>query len=261
MYLLQYSAKLLANAHARIIFIFYARQTNSHTNETVLWKITPFFASWIAQPGNLLAKCGVLSTPANPTTTVLELGCGISGLVSLALANRVKKYVNTDQDYVLKLVRENVGENYDVFSANGTNKNKKVTKHNSKTKVTNAQHTDNRVGNIITRSLDWETSDLSSLYRELDIEHLDLLISCDCIYNEALVEPLVTTMRDICRLASSQEEPTIVVVAQQLRASDVLETWLTAFCTYFRCWRVPDGELSEELREGSGYVVHIGILK
>jgi hypothetical protein len=236
--------------------------TNAHTNHnlTVLWKITPLFANWISSPQNLLARCGITSKES----CVLELGCGISGLVSLALTSKVKKYVNTDQEYVLQLVRQNVDENLELFTPNAGHKqgrhshSKQDKKPALKSRATDDGYA---VGNILTRPLDWETSDISGLYKGVGIEHLDILISCDCIYNDALISPLNTTMRDICRLASELEKPTVVVVAQQLRAPDVLEAWLKSFIQWFRVWRVPEHELDAELREGSGYVVHVGVLR
>lgn len=223
----------------------------THNRGLVLWRITPLIAEWIASPQNLLARCGVISREA----CALELGCGVSGLISLALANKVRRYVSTDQQYLLKYVRENVGENYEVFAARGVGNARK------KSPRTGGNGDGDAMGNILIRPLDWETSSVATLYNDLGVEHLDLLISCDCIYNEALVEALVTTMRDICKLAPDKAKPTICVVAQQLRAPDVLETWLKSFCKYFHVWRIPDEELDEGLKEGSGYVLHIGILK
>lgn len=63
--------------------------------------------------------------------------------------------------------------------------------------------------------------------------------------------------------------PTVVVVAQVLRNSDVFETWIKRFVKDFRCWRVPDGMLIDGLKsEGqaqgggtSGFVVHVGVLR
>jgi predicted nicotinamide N-methyase len=219
----------------------------------VLWKITPLFAAWISSPRNLFARCGVLSQDAR----ALELGCGISGLVSLALAPHVAKYVNTDQEYVLKYVKENVEGNYSMFRPAA----KAAMKKGGKKQQTPATTKEDTIGNIMIKPLDWETSSLLALYKDLDISHLDLLISCDCIYNEALIDPLITTMRDICQLAQSKDKPTVCIVAQQLRSPDVLETWLRRFCESFRVWRVPDKELDEGLREGSGYIVHAGLLK
>jgi predicted nicotinamide N-methyase len=194
---------------------------------------------------------------------VLELGCGISGLVSLALAGRVAKYVNTDQEYVLKLARENVGNNYEVFC--GAGKGGSARKKGAGRRDVGARKPvsagEDQIGNVLIRGLDWETSSMEHLYKDVGVDHLDLLVSCDCIYNEALVEPLATTMREICKLATDTDTPTICVVAQQLRSPDVLEAWLKSFCSYFKVWRIPDELLDAGLREGSGYVVHVGVVR
>ena len=173
----------------------------------------------------------------------------------------MRKYVNTDQEYVLKLVRQNVGENTDHFVNNISTPSIKTRNTKRNSKAPTMRKSDDAVGNVFIRPLDWETSDLASLYKDLDVDHLDLVISCDCIYNEALVEPLATTMRDICQLASENSRPTVVVVAQQLRSPDVLEAWFNAFCKYFHVYRIPDIELDEGLREDSGYTVHVGIVR
>jgi hypothetical protein len=65
----------------------------------VVWKITPLFASWITLTSNLLFKHGIL----NSNASVLELGCGISGVIGLALSPQIGSYVLTDQDYVMKV--------------------------------------------------------------------------------------------------------------------------------------------------------------
>lgn len=60
--------------------------------QVVVWKITPLFADWIASPSNVLFKDAVLDS----SSTVIELGCGISGIVGLALAPRVGTYLATE---------------------------------------------------------------------------------------------------------------------------------------------------------------------
>ncbi|KAF3360118.1 Phosphoenolpyruvate carboxykinase [ATP] [Verticillium dahliae VDG1] len=94
----------------------------------------------------------------------------------------------------------------------------------------------------------------------------DLVVACDCIYNDALVEPLVQTSVDACLLRRRDEgatarEPTLCIVAQQLRSPEVFEAWLKAFHRRFRVWRVPDQVVGEGLAVGSGFVVHVGILR
>ena len=96
-------------------------------------------------------------------------------------------------------------------------------------------------------------------------EGVDLLIACDCIYNYALIEPFVQTCVDVCKVRREEgdgaKSDTVVVVAQQLRQPDVFEEWLDVFGRAFRTWRMPDDVLTEGLREGSGFVVHLGMLK
>jgi hypothetical protein len=55
--------------------------------------------------------------------------------------------------------------------------------------------------------------------------------------------------------------PTLCIVAQQLRSPDVFEAWLKSFCEKFVVWQVPDGLVYRGLGEGSGFVVHVGLLR
>jgi hypothetical protein len=97
----------------------------------------------------------------------------------------------------------------------------------------------------------------------------DLLLSCDCIYNEALVAPFVRTCADFCRLRPVQttagrrasRAPTICIIAQQQRSPDVFEAWLQETLRVFRVWRLSDEALGEGLRSGTGYVVHLLLLR
>ncbi|KAL8944380.1 MAG: hypothetical protein Q9211_000614 [Gyalolechia sp. 1 TL-2023] len=117
-------------------------------------------------------------------------------------------------------------------------------------------------------ALDWEINSVDALPDFLGKNKagaeskIDMVIACDCIYNESLIDPFVRTCADLCRLADTgpSENPTICVIAQQLRSPDVFEAWLTVFMDSFRVWRVPGRLLSEGLSENSGYAVHVGIL-
>lgn len=91
---------------------------------------------------------------------------------------------------------------------------------------------------------------------------IDVVLACDCIYNESLVAPFVRTCFELCRVdeATPSKQPTICIIAQQLRSPDVFEAWLTLFIESFRVWRVPEALLSDDLKQNSGFVVHIGII-
>lgn len=185
------------------------------------------------------------------TSHVLELGCGISGIISLVLAPRVKMYFATDQEYVLKHLRKNIADNTDYQLTSKSRKNKTGSKANTSS------------SNIAVRALDWEMDDIHDLYHDIGLqgdEGIDLIISCDCIYNEALVESLVNVCKDICRLAPTSK-PTVCVVAQMLRSPDVFEAWLTAFHKHFHVWQIPDEFLDDGLKEDTGFILHVGILR
>ncbi|KAJ5282665.1 hypothetical protein N7505_000645 [Penicillium chrysogenum] len=239
-----------------------------------LWKITPLFAEWITNPANPLWTKAILSQ----TSTVVELGTGISALVALALAPSVRHYIATDQEYVRKLFRTNLDANasFSVSSSNGKAKGRSKGSKSSKSKPSS---TAKSVDNISFTTLDWETDQAASLKECMDPDEahgrdgeeeeeedkgFDLLLSCDCIYNEALVAPFVRTCAEICRLrpayvAGSEEprshrRPTVCIIAQQQRSPDVFETWLREAMREFRVWRLRDDVLGEGLKSGSGYL-------
>ncbi|KAL2267450.1 hypothetical protein VTJ83DRAFT_4727 [Remersonia thermophila] len=128
-------------------------------------------------------------------------------------------------------------------------------------------------------------------------QSFDVVLCCDCVYNEALIEPLVSTCADACRLRAAapvaakaggngggggdgaaagtradggcdddegadDAPPTVCVVVQQLRDPSVFEAWLGSFSRRFAVWRVPDEMLAlPGLKSSSGFVVHVGVLK
>ncbi|KAJ5373212.1 hypothetical protein N7517_005218 [Penicillium concentricum] len=254
------------------------------TTGAVLWKITPLFAEWVTNLSNPLWTNALLSQ----TSTVVELGTGISALVALVLAPSVRHYIATDQEYVRKLFRTNLDANasVSVSSSNSTNKAKGKSKGSKSSKSKPTSSPTKTVDNISFTTLDWETDQAASLKECMDPDDapgqeggeegeedkgFDLLLSCDCIYNEALVAPFVRTCAEICRLRpayvagseeqSSRRKPTVCIIAQQQRSPDVFETWLRETMREFRVWRLSDDVLGEGLRSGSGYLVHLLLAK
>lgn len=228
----------------------------------MVWKITPAFADWIRRSDNVLFANGILTSQS----TVIELGCGISAVVGLLLASKISSYVLTDQPYVSRLVEQNIEENRDV-AAGAARKAARSSGGSSR----KPRARDPRVGRapspvsgrLSFRPLDWETDTADpSLTGSETVRSFDAVLCCDCIYNEALVEPLVQTCADICRLRADESAvPCVCIVAQQLRDPDVFEAWLARFARDFDVWRVPDAHLVQDLRSNSGFAVHIGILK
>lgn len=221
------------------------------TTGAVAWKITPLFAEWMASDHNMLFKTAVLDQKSQ----VLELGCGVSGINAVALSPRVGGFIATDQDYVFKLLRSNLEAN--ALKQKASSK----TKHYAPMLGKN---------NIDIVALDWESNSVTNLSmvvgevaRSEPSTALNAILACDCIYNEALIRPFVQTCVDLCELhkTAHTENPTVCIIAEQLRSDSVFEAWLSAFHKAFRVWRVPDELLPAGLRQGSGFVIHIGILR
>jgi len=237
----------------------------------VVWKVTPLFAEWIAS-NNFLADIGYLSS----ATVALELGAGVSGIVASTLGPLVKRYIATDQDYVIRILKQNISENLAVPTPLSTRKAAKR-KINSKEKA--SQHPGDRPTPCIeTLQLDWEadcaaflplllnqgqTSPNGPSEGDSPSAGVDLVIACDCIYNDMLIEPFNSICAQICRLRSPDQDgkPTMCIIAQQLRSHEVFESWLKDFHRSFHVWQVPDKLLTAPLRENTGYIVHVGILR
>ncbi|KAK4079219.1 hypothetical protein Trihar35433_324 [Trichoderma harzianum] len=224
------------------------------TTGAVLWKITPAFAEWLSSSTNPLFR-----TVLTPSCSIIELGCGISPLNALTLSPKVSRYILTDQPYVQKLVLQNLAENQPSSSKSHAGKSKRGANKSSSSSPLNA------VADIHFQVLDWETSQVTpSLANSHSVSSFDAIISCDCVFNYALIQPFIQTCVDICKLRQRdgiQALPTLCIVAQQLRNDDVFNSWLVAFKEHFRVWRMPGGMMPAELRPEAGFVVHIGILK
>lgn len=232
-------------------------QSNLATGTTgaVIWDVTPVFAEWIATSSNVLFKNSILG----PDTTVLELGSGIGGVIGLMLAPLIKHFVFTDQEYVLKILRQNIEENTIVSREQRAPKSKKSKslKHQSSEAVPSK---------IEVLALDWETSALEQLPHVLNTDGssggIDVVLAVDCVFNENIVEPLVQTCRTLSHFRHADStRPTVCVFAQQLRQPDVFEQWLRTVLRDFSVWRIPDEMLSAGLKERSGFVVHLAVLK
>lgn len=225
------------------------------TTGAAVWATSVRFAQWLAAPDNILFKHGIL----NASSSVLELGSGISGLVGCVLAPEVQRVLLTDQQYTLKLLKENVAANVNLHGG----KAKKQPRKNGSKEPSNA--------NVAVEGLDWETDAIAPFLNANALTAgVDVVLACDCIYNYALIEPFTQACADICRVRqqrTSEEhdgealQPTVCVVAQHLRQPDVFEEWADAFTRRFRTWRVPSHLLGKALGEGSGFSVHIALLK
>ncbi|KAJ5711436.1 hypothetical protein N7488_005592 [Penicillium malachiteum] len=251
------------------------------TTGAVLWKITPLFAEWISNPKNPLWTTSFLTQDS----IVTELGCGISALIPLTLSPSIQHYIATDQEYVRRYFRTNLDENANISSkSKGKSKTSSGTKNKSKKQgsTKGASASASAVSNLTSNSnitfttLDWELDQPALLKQCIqdsseEDRGFDLLLSCDCIYNDALITPLVSTCAEICRLRpvytdSGETEdqglkPTVCIVAQQQRAPEVFESWLRETLREFRVWRISDEVLGDGLKGGTGYLVHLLLVR
>lgn len=218
---------------------------------------------------------------------VAELGCGISALVALALAPSVNHYVATDQQYVGRGFRTNLDANASTTIPSSA-KDKASKTRGAKFATKKPQSLKPAASNITFTTLDWETDQPEFLRdfiestsddrerndkdEEDEDRGFDLILSCDCIYNEALVGPFVRTCADMSRLrpayepsaegmSRSRRRPTVCIVAQQQRMPDVFETWLRETLREFRVWRLSDKVLGDGLKVGTGYLVHLLLVR
>ncbi|KAK9437000.1 uncharacterized protein VB005_11817 [Metarhizium brunneum] len=144
------------------------------TTGAVLWKVAPLFAEWLSAPANPLFTSGILA----PSSTVLELGCGISPLNALAVAPRIARYVLSDQGYVQKLAERNLSAN-----------RAPVGRSRSRAKSVQAG------GDVHFRPLDWERDEVTPGLAA-PASSFDVVLAADCVYNYALAGPFVQTCVD-----------------------------------------------------------------
>ncbi|KAI2916133.1 hypothetical protein CBS63078_3311 [Aspergillus niger] len=276
------------------------------TTGAVLWKITPLIAEWLSNNTTTTTTTTTTTNKPNPlwthniltpTSTIVELGSGISALLALSLSPKIAHYIATDQEYVQRLFRQNLDENANTITTRGSKSKsgKKSSKASSSSAARRSQpgNGNGSSSNVIFTSLDWELDVADSLKESLglctatagsgndgeeeedeDDKGFDVVVSCDCIYNEALVAPFVRTCADLCRLrpvyappvdgersSATGRTPTVCVIAQQQRSPEVFEAWLRETLRVFRVWRVSDEMLGEKLMSGSGYLVHVLVLR
>jgi len=227
------------------------------TTGAAVWRTSVRVGEWLACPNKIFTQLDML----NAQTTVLELGSGISGIVPCILAPSVRSVVATDQPHLLKTLRENTMANAIRSHSSTGRQSRRNGSHDRKTDLESS--------NVSIVPLDWEQDDVPAFMTSNGMpEGVDVVIACDCIFNYALIEPFVQTCTEICRVRQQavaqgdvSTRPTICLIAQQLRQSEVFEEWLLACMRAFRVWRMPGEMLSDGLKEGSGFAVHVAVLR
>ncbi|KAK5944228.1 Ribosomal protein lysine methyltransferase [Knufia obscura] len=216
------------------------------TTGAALWKVSPLLAEWLTDQTNTLWSTGILHSSA----VLVELGCGITGLIGLAMAKQVSKYVLTDQRSVLKLLQENVDVNTPLPSRSKAK--------GRASKVVSSSVDANSKAQVA--EINWEQDDADALDEVLGQgEVIDMVIVCDCVFNDFLLQPLVTMCHKISARSSGRK--TALLIAQQLRSDEVFSAFVDILVRSFRVWRLSDESLPPALKNGSGFAVHLAILR
>ncbi|BFZ63001.1 Ribosomal protein lysine methyltransferase [Saitoella coloradoensis] len=222
------------------------REKGSTTGNAV-WRVTPPLVEWVME------NKWFSSLLNGDSTTVLELGAGVAGILPAVLAPRVKTYVATDHSQqILKILRRNIEENLVPTNSIANGKKKKAS--TAKAEV---------MSRVIIDDLDWlhpPTAYLPSLSSMTAGTGFSIIFACDTIYNEALIAPHVSTLHHICSIRPADLPPTLVMVATELRSYEVHTEFLQEWTeSGFEVYRVGEEALSDKLKEG--FAVYIGALK
>lgn len=176
---------------------------------------------------HVLTQCVFPSLTPNPlvnpdrlrSSRILELGAG-TGLLSILLSPLCAEYIASDRYENLRLLQRNLelnGINHLDESVRGKSsavkdgrtglvQSKKVRIEEVDWKAISAER------KKIAKAGDW-------MREEEDVaETFDMVLAVDCVYNEALVQPLVDTLARYC----SPGGRTMVWVVAELRSSDVV---------------------------------------
>ncbi|KIY53014.1 hypothetical protein FISHEDRAFT_34178 [Fistulina hepatica ATCC 64428] len=210
---------------------------------SVLWRASADFAQLILQQFHEQSTTSCFRISEASSLQVLELGSGI-GLLPIVLGPLVQRFIATDIQHLLPLIRKNLTLN------------------------------SSRTANVLVEELDWERihavpaslrhrfslpfdpppDSESTALVQADACYPDIIISVDCIYHPRLVPPLVSTLTHF-----TEPGHTVVVIVCELRAEDVLREFLQQWLASddaWEVWRAGDGNGEGLL--GNPYVVWVG---
>lgn len=192
------------------------RQYDGGTTGFVVWSTSPLMAEWLLDTSNYSGLRRVLGDLSR--LQVLELGAGVGGVLARCLAPRTAKYVVTDQKQLLGLLSENT----------------------------------QGVRKLELAEFDWETTDESTVLDKFDGGYPDLILACDTIYNEYLVDVFIDALANCC------DKDTRCIVGVHLRDNEVLERFVETALAKFQVYWVPREQRTPSLR--NGYSIYYMIL-
>lgn len=168
----------------------------SESTGYVCWQTALYLTDWILlDPG-----CPFKLTSS---MTIVELGAGVGGILVSLLGPRVCKYIATDQQNILKLLQQNYNNN-----------KQSDTKKSKKKKFEEFS--------VFFTEFDWEYIDhgVNNIKEIVDDTHIDLIIACDTIYNDYLIQPFIDSFKLLMT-----PNVTGVVVGLQVRDEQLVEAF------------------------------------
>ncbi|SCV00690.1 LAME_0G11364g1_1 [Lachancea meyersii CBS 8951] len=281
---LDFEPKDAKKCHRKERFSFEVSQSLSSLNSSkindnsttgyVVWSTTPFFLQWLlySDTGLLFTNGGDLrcdeETPAKccnvpamfsdpsieadnqPLRQIVELGCGVAGILGIALGNYVDKYVLTDQKALLDRLKHNVAHNIDELRLRGMDSTTLGFASPRKTPLKTQMDV---------LCLDWEKLDprpanLHNLLKP-DRRAIVTIISVDVVYNEYLIEPFLRIVQGLMRAYKELGHVSTALVGVQLRDQDIIQTFLECAIVDFklRVYAILDADI-EATRFGLYYM-------
>lgn len=245
------------NIDQSITSLYSSQDNNNSTTGYVLWSTTPFFIKWLlysegslplreGMDVDLVNREGQYHLPAifnNKKTDhgqkvgIIELGTGISSILTLILSNYVDRYLATDQRGILNKLKSNIKENLIQL-----NKRKCVsaTLQVDQTEIVEDLSTQ-RIVRLETDVLDWETFQLVNAnedkYPYLQAIKQDCktvyIMAMDVIYNEYLIEPFLGTLKRLRDYYMVGGSKVVCLVGMHMRSEGVVTEFLeTAILEY-----------------------------
>jgi len=201
--------------------------TNASSTGFVLWKISKPFVKWI-QDKQLYDLQGKY---------IIEIGAGVTGLLSTSISLKSNHWIATDQYHLLKLLKKNISNNISLFESNTIECDSKPKKRQ-------------KLPKIDVCSYDWENTE-QGLYeiKQLNTNEPDFIIGCDVVYNDYLVPYLVDA---IYQLATHH---TTVIIGLQLRLPENIEYFVEETLKKgLKVYKHESSCLNEELK--TGFVIY-----
>ncbi|CEP61413.1 S-adenosylmethionine-dependent methyltransferase LALA0_S03e02300g [Lachancea lanzarotensis] len=222
-----------------------SQNNNNSTTGYVVWSTTPFFLQWLlySPTGHVFAHGGTLEceTETNsktciipaifsdirleseeqPLRQIVELGCGVAGILGITLGNYVDKYVYTDQKALLDRLKHNVAANVDEMRMRGMESSTLGFDLPRKTPLRTQMDV---------LSLDWEKFDPrpAKLHPLLKPQRTAIvtILSLDVVYNEYLIEPYLRTVQGLLRAYKELGHVSYALVGIQLRDQEIIQSFL-----------------------------------